>query len=92
MGYGQDAITVIRNNRSLLKRAKFKETKSLFIEISGKTELEFKEVSKKELNTIKLKIRKQAKIQALIEIVIYGSLALILLGLFAYFTFLVVSS
>ncbi|TMM57495.1 hypothetical protein FEE95_13515 [Maribacter algarum] len=92
MGYGQDAINVIKNNRSLLKRKKFKETKNLFIETSGKTELEFKEVSKEDLKTIKLKIRKQAKKRALIEIVIYGSLAIILLGLFAYFAFLVVSS
>ena len=60
-GFSLDAIKVIRANRSLLKRRKFKDIKNLVIDTSGKTELEFKQVSAKELFRIKMEIRRKAK-------------------------------
>jgi len=82
-----DAINVLRSNRSLLKRRKFNDVKNLVIETSGKTELEFKQVSPAELATIKTKIRKEAKKAAEREITIYGLCAIFLL-LFVGYLFL----
>ena len=79
-----DAINVILSNRSLLKRRKFKDTKNLVIKTSGKTELEFQKVTSKELEIIKVKIRKDAKKTAQLEILIYGGSALILFSILAY--------
>lgn len=78
MGYGHDAINVIRNNRSLVKKPKFNDVKKLVLKTSNKTELEFKKISKEELERIKSKIRKDAKRNAAKEILVYGSLAVIL--------------
>lgn len=73
-----DSVNVIRNNRYLLKKPKFKDIKRLVIEFSGKTELEFKQVSAKELARIKESIRKEAKKTKQREIAIYGTCALML--------------
>ncbi len=62
------AIQTLRQNRALLKKRKFKNIKDLLYESSGKTELEFKQVSKEELFRIKQKIRKQQKQIAQIEL------------------------
>lgn len=74
-----DSVNVIRHNRSLLKKPKFKDIKRLVIEVSGKTELEFKQVSAKELACSKKSIRNEAKKTKQREIAIYGTCALILL-------------
>ena len=78
-GFSLDAVNIVRNNRSLLKKRKFKDIKNLVIETSGKTELEFKQVSPEELALIKEKIRKKAKKSIQREITIYGIFALLLL-------------
>ena len=55
------AVVSSRENRKLLKRRKFKETKALMKYHSGKTELEFKQISPQELEGIKTDIRLRAK-------------------------------
>lgn len=55
------AIVSLRENRKLLKKRKFRETKALMKYHSGKTELEFKKISPKELKRIKTDIRLKAK-------------------------------
>jgi len=62
-GSMSSAITSLRNNRSLLKKRKFKTAKDLLIHKSGKTKLEFKKVSQEELHKIKNQIRNEAKRQ-----------------------------
>ncbi len=89
-GFSTDSINVIRANRSLLKKRKFKDIKKLVINTSGKTELEFMKVSAEELAEIKTKIRKEAKKAAERDITIYGICAIILI-LFAGFIFLQMS-
>lgn len=77
-GFSMDAIKVVRNNRSLLKKRKFKDIKNLVIESSGKTELDFKQISHEELELIKQKIRKDAKKAAETEITIFGLLIIVI--------------
>ena len=60
-GSMSSAITSLRNNRSLLKKRKFKTAKDLLIHKSGKTKLEFKKVSQEELQMIKNQIRNETK-------------------------------
>jgi len=84
-GFSLDAIKVVRANRSLLKRRKFKDIKSLLLETSGKTEVEFKKISPAELARIKARIRKDAKEVAQRETVIYGIAALLLFILSSFF-------
>ena len=85
-GFSLDGVNAIRNNRLLLKKRKFKDIKDLVIETSGKTELQFKQVSPEELALIKAKIRKEAKKAAEKEITIYGVCILIvfILIIFAF--------
>lgn len=92
MGYGFDAINVVRNNRSLLKRRKFKDIKNQLIEATNKNELEFKKVTSEELARIRTRIRKDARRKALKEIIFYGSLAFILFSLMLYLTYQIVKS
>ena len=66
-GYGGQPMLVIKANRALLKKRKFKTTKDLLLEKSGKTELEFKKVSPHELLRIKKDIREEQKKRAQIE-------------------------
>jgi len=79
-----DAINVVKSNRSLLQRRKFKDVKNLFIKSSGKTVLEFKKVSTEELETIKASIRKQAKKDGQREITIY-CLSFLIIAIFLMF-------
>lgn len=65
------AIQSLKENRALLKRRKLKNIRDLVFATSGKTELEFKEISPKEMELIKSKIRKDAKRAAKVEAVIY---------------------
>lgn len=71
-GFSTDSMKVIRANRYLLKKRKFKDIKNLVLEASEKTEVEFKQVSPEELRVIKEKIRKDAKKAAELEITIFG--------------------
>ncbi len=80
-----DAINVVKSNRSLLQRRKFKDVKNLFIKSSGKTVLEFKKISTEELETIKASIRKQAKKDRQREIAIYGLSFLIIVIFLLFF-------
>jgi hypothetical protein len=84
MGSAGQPMLVIKANRTLLKKRKFKDIKDLVIETSGKTELQFKQVSPEELALIKAKIRKEAKKAAEKEITIYGVCILIVFILVIY--------
>jgi len=75
------AVVSSRENRKLLKRRKFKDTKALMKFHSGKTELEFKEVTPEELKRIKADIRLRAKKEAKRITLIYFLVSLVLLTL-----------
>lgn len=77
-GFAADGVNSMRANRLLRKKRKFKDVKSLVIETSGQTELQFKQVSPEELAVIKDKIRKEVKKAAKKEITIYGVCILII--------------
>lgn len=70
-GFSMDAINVIRGNKSLLKKRKFKDIKQLLLKTSNKTELEFKLVCPQELELIKQKIRRQSRKDKRSEALIY---------------------
>ncbi len=86
MAFGFHGISVLRVNRGLLKKRKFKDIKQLLIEKCNKTEVKFKEISPKKLAQIKTEIRSKAKENAKRELFIYGFLALLLLLGMVYFT------
>lgn len=83
-GFSLDSINVVRANRALVKKRKFKDIKQLLLETSGKTEVEFKQVSAEELARIKTEIRLKAYRKAQWEITIYGLCVLILMVLFSF--------
>jgi len=65
------AILSLKHNRALLRKRNVRELKDLLYKKSGKTELEFKKVSSQELTKIKDEIRREAKVNARNEIIIY---------------------
>lgn len=65
------AISSLRQNRAMLKKRKLKDIKELVFELSGKTELEFKQVSTAEMAIIKKEIRKKAKHARYVETITY---------------------
>ncbi|MEP3209819.1 MAG: hypothetical protein ABJN95_11550 [Maribacter sp.] len=71
MGSASQPMLVVKANRALLKKRKFKDIKELVLEASGKTELEFKEVSPQKLAQIKAEIRRKAKEDAWKEAGLY---------------------
>lgn len=79
-GFAADAVNSMRANRLLRKKPKFKDVKNLVVETSGKTELEFKEVSPEELVQIKLEIRKKAREAAWRETVIFILCAIVVIS------------
>ena len=79
------AVVSSRENRKLLRRRKFKDTKALIKFHSGKTELEFKKVTPEELNRIKTNIRLRAKKEAKRITLIYFLVSLVLLILILFF-------
>lgn len=83
-GFAADGVNSMRNNRLLRKKRKFKDIKDLVIEDSGKTELEFKQISSEELAVLKTNIRKRAKKEAEKEITIFGVCFLIVVILLVY--------
>ena len=76
------AIKTQQDNRALLKKRKFKDIKKLVHKESGKTELEFKQVSPEEMAFIKKEIRKKAKHARNVEIMTYAILSIMVLGFF----------
>ena len=82
MGSASQPMLVIKANRALLKKRKFKDIKDLLLENSGKTELEFKQVSAEEMAIIKADIRKKAKKAYELEIITYFICTFIVLSFF----------
>ena len=86
-GSMSSAITSLRNNRSLVKKRKFKDAKGLIINKSGRTELEFKSVTPEELERIKNQIRIETKKRdnrkSIVFVILFISLGL----MFYYFLF-----
>lgn len=78
------AIVSLKQNRALLKKRNIRNLKDLLYQKSGKTELEFKKVSAIELARIKDEIRKEARINARNEIILY-LVSLVLVALFIFF-------
>ena len=70
-GSMSSAIITLRQNRAMLKRRNIRELKDLYLKTSGKTELEFKEISPLELFRIKKEIRRRARQDARRTILIY---------------------
>lgn len=83
----QSMNTIIKNNRNLLKKNRtfIKNKKDLFRESGG--ELEFKKLSKAELDIIKASIRKKAKQDTLKMNLILSVIILIMVTSFLYFGF-----
>ncbi|NAY93504.1 hypothetical protein GTQ34_16475 [Muricauda sp. JGD-17] len=65
------AIVSLKNNRSQLKKRKIRELKDVLYEVSGKTELEFKQLSHEEIEVIKANIREQSRKDAKWELLVY---------------------
>lgn len=70
-GSMSSAILSLKQNRALLKKRNVRELKNLLREKSGKTKLEFKKVTAEELEKIKNEIRKEARIHARNQIILY---------------------
>ncbi len=77
----------LKYNRSLIGRRKFKNAKDLIIKKSGKTKLEFKEVSSLELAKIKRQIRLDAKRRAKQTIIAYVAATIVTVLLLGYLFF-----
>jgi hypothetical protein len=78
------AILSLKQNRALLKKRKIKDIKQLLYENSGKTQLEFKQVTSEELEVIKTKIREDAKSRIKKEIIVSLVLTIVILALIIY--------
>ena len=74
----------LKYNRSLIGKRKFKDTKALIINASGKTELEFRQVSPLELKKIKDSIRQEAKRKMRRLVIAYISIVVLFITLIAY--------
>jgi len=74
----------LKYNRSLIGKRKFKETKGLLIKKSGKTKLEFKQVSSLELAKIKTQIRQEARKRTKRLTIAYIIVVVIFLSFIAY--------
>ena len=85
------AILSLKRNRALLKKRKVRELKDIIYEKSGKTKLEFKKVGPKELARIKDEIRREARINARNEIIIY-LISFVLAIILIYFIYLLFSA
>ncbi len=81
----QSMNTIIKNNRNLLKKNRtfIKNKKDLFRESGG--ELEFKKLSKAELDIVKASIRKKAKQDTFKMNFILSVIILIMVTIFVYF-------
>lgn len=81
------AILSLKQNRSLLKKRSVRDLKDLLYNKAGKTELEFKKVSPHEFARIKDEIRKEAKVNARNEVIIY-LVSFVLVGAIFYLIYL----
>ncbi len=80
-GFASHASNVLKGNRVLLKRRKYKDIKELVYETAGKTQVEFKHISSEELQRIKQTIREQHRLQVRFELQLYGLCLLLAIGL-----------
>ena len=85
------AILSLKQNRLLLKKRNVKNLRDLLYEKAGKTELEFKKISSQELAKIKDEIRREAKVNARNEILIY-LVSFVLIGVIFYLFYLLFST
>jgi len=81
------AVKSLQENRALLKKRKFKDIKKLVHQESGKTELEFRQVSFAKMVVIKKEIRKKAKHARNVEMITYVSCTMVVLGFFYWLIF-----
>jgi len=83
------ASASLKYNRSLIGKRKFKNAKDLIINKSGKTKLEFKEVSSLELAKIKRQIRQDARKKVKRTIIAYVCASIIAVSIFAFLFYLI---
>ncbi|TJY33889.1 hypothetical protein [Pontimicrobium aquaticum] len=81
------ASASLKYNRSLTGKRKFKNAKDLILKTSGKTKLEFKEVSSLELAKIKRKIRLDARKRVQRTIIAYISAVIITVLIIVYLVY-----
>lgn len=74
----------LKYNRSLVGKRKFKNAKDLILKESGKTKLDFKEVSALELAKIKRQIRHEARLKARRTTIAYISATIITFLIIVY--------
>ena len=74
----------LKYNKSLIGKRKFKDVKKMIFEQSGKTELEFKQISHLELSQIKREIRLKAKQRAKRNSILLLTITIILIIVLAY--------
>ena len=84
-GFASHASNVLKGNRVLLKRRKYKDIKELVYETAGKTEVEFRQISALELQHIKETIREDHRRQVRYELQLYGICLLLAIGLLYFF-------
>lgn len=77
------ANSSLKNNRSLVGKRKYKNLKTLILNESGKTELEFKQLSSRELIKIKDQIRLKARQKKQENMIFMASLFLVLISIIA---------
>lgn len=83
------ASASLKYNRSLIGKRKFKNAKDLLIKKSGKTKLEFKQVSSLELSKIKRQIRQDARKKAQQTIIAYTVATIVAISIIVYLVYLV---
>jgi len=71
MGSASQPMLVVKYNRALLKKRNIKELKDLVRKTSGKTELEFKQITPEEMAMVKQKIRHQHRKNIRQEVITY---------------------
>lgn len=86
-GFAQYANNVMKANRALVKKRKFKDIKKMVFEKTGKTEVEFKQVSPEKLARIKSEIRSKAKKSAQKDIFITICCTVIVIAFMYWFLF-----
>ncbi len=89
MGSASQPMLVVKYNRALLKKRNIRELKDLVRETSGKTELEFKQITSEEMALVKDRIRKQHRnnIKKEIRLYIVSALLTIFIGYLFYLFF-----
>ena len=71
MGSASQPMLVVKFNRAQLKKRSIKQLKDLVRKTSGKTELEFKQITTEEMALIKKRIRVERRKNARHELMLY---------------------